>query len=122
MGICAPVVLAKRSVQRATASAPTSAAVTSAIPGGASLPSSEESPEPPDPSESPDPGLESLVDRDLVHRAVAGLDARDRAILLLHYEHDMTVAAIAHTIGVPVGTVKVKLQRIRSKLRGHLAP
>jgi RNA polymerase sigma-70 factor (ECF subfamily) len=71
---------------------------------------------------APDPRLEALGDRDVVRRAVAGLDARDRAILLLHYEHDMTVAAIARTIGVPVGTVKVKLQRSRSKLRGHLAP
>ena len=47
---------------------------------------------------------------------------RERAIVLLHYEHDMTVAAIARTIGVPVGTVKVKLQRSRGKLRGHLEP
>lgn len=69
-----------------------------------------------------DPRLESLAERDSVRRAVAGLDERERAIVLLHYEHDMTVAAIARTIGVPVGTVKVKLQRIRDKLRGQLAP
>ena len=61
-------------------------------------------------------------DRVAVRGAVAGLDERERAIVLLHYEHDMTVASIARTIGVPVGTVKVKLQRIRGKLRGHLAP
>jgi RNA polymerase sigma-70 factor (ECF subfamily) len=71
---------------------------------------------------APDPRLEALPEQDLVRRAVAGLDARDRAIVLLHYEHDMTVAAIARTIGVPVGTVKVKLHRIRGKLRGHLTP
>jgi RNA polymerase sigma-70 factor (ECF subfamily) len=69
-----------------------------------------------------DPGLESLADRVSVRRAVSGLDERERTILLLHYEYDMTVAAIARTIGVPVGTVKVKLQRIRGKLRGHLTP
>jgi RNA polymerase sigma-70 factor (ECF subfamily) len=71
---------------------------------------------------APDPRVESLADRDVVRDALAQLDARDRAIVLLHYEHDMTVAAIARTTGVPVGTVKVKLQRSRSKLRGHLAP
>ena len=69
-----------------------------------------------------DPALESLPDRDVLHRAVAQLDARERAIVLLHYEHDMTVAAIARTIGVPVGTVKVQLHRVRGKLRRQLAP
>jgi RNA polymerase sigma-70 factor, ECF subfamily len=76
----------------------------------------------PDEHAAPDPRLESLGERDVVRRAVAGLDQREQAIVLLHYEHDMTVAAIAHTIGVPVGTVKVKLHRIRGKLRRHLAP
>jgi RNA polymerase sigma-70 factor, ECF subfamily len=69
-----------------------------------------------------DPRLEAVPDREAVWRAVAGLDERERAILVLRYEHDMTVTAIARTIGVPVGTVKVKLQRIRGKLRGQLAP
>jgi DNA-directed RNA polymerase specialized sigma24 family protein len=40
--------------------------------------------------------------------------------MLLHYRQDMTVAAIAHAVGMPTGTVKVKLLRIRDKLRTGL--
>jgi RNA polymerase sigma-70 factor (ECF subfamily) len=67
-----------------------------------------------------DESLEGAADRLTLWPAVADLNARDRAIVLLHYQGDMSVAAIARTTGIPVGTVKVKLLRIRDKLRTGL--
>jgi RNA polymerase sigma factor (sigma-70 family) len=63
-----------------------------------------------------------VPDRAAVLDAVRTLDARDRAIVLLHYGEDMTVAAVATALQIPSGTVKVKLQRIRAKLRVLLVP
>jgi RNA polymerase sigma-70 factor, ECF subfamily len=49
--------------------------------------------------------------------ALRCLDAGDRKLLMLRYGEDMTQAAIARTLGVPEGTVKVRLHRARDKLR-----
>ena len=67
-----------------------------------------------------DPAIERLPEQLTLRPAVASLDERDRAIVFLHYHQDATVAAIARTTGIPIGTVKVKLKRIRAKLAVQL--
>jgi RNA polymerase sigma-70 factor (ECF subfamily) len=52
-----------------------------------------------------------------LHAALAGLSKRDRQLLEMRYEEDMTQAMIARTLGIPEGTVKVRLHRARDKLR-----
>jgi RNA polymerase sigma-70 factor (ECF subfamily) len=52
-----------------------------------------------------------------LHAAMAALSDRDRQLLELRYEEDLTQAAIADRLGIPEGTVKVRLHRARNKLR-----
>lgn len=52
-----------------------------------------------------------------LHAALAGLSERDRQLLAMRYEEDLTQAMIARRLGIPEGTVKVRLHRARDKLR-----
>ena len=52
-----------------------------------------------------------------LHAALACLNERDRRLLEMKYEEDLTQATIARRLGVPEGTVKVRLHRARNKLR-----
>ncbi|MGN6275858.1 MAG: RNA polymerase sigma factor [Solirubrobacterales bacterium] len=52
-----------------------------------------------------------------LHAALAGLSERDRQLLEMRYEQDLTQATIARRLGIPEGTVKVRLHRARDKLR-----
>lgn len=52
-----------------------------------------------------------------LHAALAALSDRDRRLLEMRYEEDLTQAAIARRLGIPEGTVKVRLHRARNKLR-----
>lgn len=52
-----------------------------------------------------------------LHAALAGLSERDRQLLEMRYGEDMTQAMIANRLGIPEGTVKVRLHRARDKLR-----
>jgi RNA polymerase sigma-70 factor (ECF subfamily) len=52
-----------------------------------------------------------------LHAALAGLNERDRRLLEMKYQEDLTQATIARRLGVPEGTVKVRLHRARNKLR-----
>ena len=49
--------------------------------------------------------------------ALEGLSQRDRKLLEMKYEEDLTQATIARRLGIPLGTVKVRLHRARNKLR-----
>ena len=53
--------------------------------------------------------------RELAPR-IAALAARDRDTLLLHAWGDLTYEQIADALGVPVGTVRSRLNRVRRKL------
>jgi RNA polymerase sigma factor (sigma-70 family) len=64
-----------------------------------------------------DAQLVSTVERADLHAAIACLDERDRQLLLLRYGEDLTQQAIARRLGLPDGTVKVRLHRLRHKLR-----
>lgn len=49
--------------------------------------------------------------------AVMALAPEGRAVVVLFYYEDMTVAQIAKTLGVPQGTVKSRLNRARERLK-----
>jgi RNA polymerase sigma-70 factor (ECF subfamily) len=63
------------------------------------------------------PGLPSTTFWD----AVRELPKLQRAVVALHYVDDMSVAEVADTLGVAVGTVKTSLMRARTALAPTLA-
>ncbi len=62
----------------------------------------------------------ATVERADIHAAISRLDERDRQLVRLRYDEDLTQTAIAHRLGVPEGTVKVRLHRVRAKLRREI--
>jgi RNA polymerase sigma-70 factor, ECF subfamily len=48
---------------------------------------------------------------------MAALPPADRTLVWLRYFEDQTQAAVARRLGVPEGTVKVRLHRVRERLR-----
>jgi RNA polymerase sigma-70 factor (ECF subfamily) len=52
-----------------------------------------------------------------IHAALRLLSKRDRRLLEMKYEEDLTQAMIASRLGIPEGTVKVRLHRARNRLR-----
>jgi RNA polymerase sigma-70 factor (ECF subfamily) len=69
---------------------------------------------------SEDPALESAGVRLDTQLALAQLSGQDQDLLRLRYEKDLTQPAIARTLGVPEGTVKVRLHRARARLSEQL--
>ncbi len=60
-------------------------------------------------------------DRDrIVRRAVLALPAKYRDAVVLFYFHGMDIAAAARSLGLPEGTVKIRLSRGREILRDKL--
>ncbi|HEX3733704.1 MAG TPA: sigma-70 family RNA polymerase sigma factor [Solirubrobacterales bacterium] len=59
----------------------------------------------------------ATVERADLHAALKRLSEKDRELLELRYDEDLTQAAIALRLGIPEGTVKVRLHRARDKLR-----
>lgn len=53
--------------------------------------------------------------------AIRQLEDAERQLLELRYREDMTQPAIASHLGVPEGTVKVRLHRARKKLHRALS-
>jgi RNA polymerase sigma factor (sigma-70 family) len=72
------------------------------------------------------PGLDpfqTVLDRDEVLRAMAGLDADQRIVVVLHYWAGLTLDGVAARVGWPVGTVKSRLHRALERMRaGPAAP
>jgi RNA polymerase sigma-70 factor (ECF subfamily) len=52
--------------------------------------------------------------------ALGRLNKRDRQLVRLRYDEDLTQEGIARRLGIPVGTVKVRLHRVRAKLRSEI--
>ena len=48
--------------------------------------------------------------------ALAGLPVDQRAVLVLHHLHDLTVTEVAELLHIPTGTVKSRLSRARAAL------
>jgi RNA polymerase sigma-70 factor (ECF subfamily) len=68
-----------------------------------------------------DEQLVATVERADLYAAIERLDERDRQLLHLRYDEDLTQQAIARRLGLPDGTVKVRLHRLRHKLRRVMA-
>ncbi len=72
------------------------------------------------PAEPAHAGSDARLDADAAVRAlaprIAALAAKDRDTLLLHAWGDLTYEQIAVALGVPVGTVRSRLNRVRRKL------
>jgi RNA polymerase sigma-70 factor, ECF subfamily len=75
----------------------------------------DRAPEPRTPG--PEPSIELALD---VRRALAELSEPDRRLLLARYWQDLTQQEAANLLGMPDGTAKVRLHRIRSRLRPAL--
>ena len=59
----------------------------------------------------------AVVELSDLHAALELLSDRDRRLLEMKYQEDLTQAMIARRLGIPEGTVKVRLHRARNKLR-----
>ena len=66
-------------------------------------------------TESADIG--AVDERDELRRLLAGLNAKERAVIVLRYYCDLSEQETAATLGVPVGTVKSTCSRALSRLR-----
>lgn len=62
----------------------------------------------------------ATVERADLHAALERLNERERQLVQLRYDEDLTQTAIAHRLGIPEGTVKVRLHRVRAKLRREI--
>jgi RNA polymerase sigma-70 factor (ECF subfamily) len=60
------------------------------------------------------------LDRLEIVDLLATLRPADRQLVWLRYFEDVTQANVARRLGVPEGTVKVRLHRVRKHLRGAL--
>jgi RNA polymerase sigma-70 factor (ECF subfamily) len=65
------------------------------------------------------PQGDALLVRDL-DRAIARLPAEQAAVLLLVTLEEMSYEEVAHTLGIPIGTVMSRLSRAREKLRAMM--
>ena len=61
-----------------------------------------------------------LTTRMTVDQALLDLDDTDRRMVRLRYDEDLTHAEVARRLGMPEGTVKVRLHRARNRLRASL--
>lgn len=69
-----------------------------------------------------DAAVQAAVEAADLHAALGRLSERDRALLELRYEEDLTQVEVARKLGIPVGTAKVRLHRARDKLRRAYSP
>jgi RNA polymerase sigma-70 factor (ECF subfamily) len=63
------------------------------------------------------PAEDRLISRLCVQQALSGLTLEERRLIDLRYKDDLAQPAIASILGMPEGTVKVKLHRLRNRLR-----
>jgi RNA polymerase sigma-70 factor (ECF subfamily) len=71
-------------------------------------------------AELEDDQLTEAATRVTVEQALARLEDADRRMLRMRYREDLTQAEVARRLGVPEGTVKVRLHRARRRLRPML--
>ena len=73
---------------------------------------------------APQPGPEADLHRrelkERVWRALAGLPAEKREIIVLRDFHDLSYSDIAQVLGIPIGTVMSRLHGARRQLRARL--
>jgi RNA polymerase sigma-70 factor (ECF subfamily) len=75
-------------------------------------------------TEAPDPGagpdLDGLAEALSVEALLRPLTQDERDLLRLRYEEDLTNPEIARRLGMPEGTVKVRLHRLRGRLKAGI--
>jgi len=62
----------------------------------------------------------AAVEQADLHAALKRLNDRERQLVRLRYDEDLTQEAIARRLSIPEGTVKVRLHRVRAKLRREI--
>ena len=62
-------------------------------------------------------GEDDLIRRVSVQQMLTALTLEERRLIDLRYKDDLAQPAIAELLGVPEGTVKVRLHRLRQRLR-----
>jgi RNA polymerase sigma-70 factor (sigma-E family) len=70
----------------------------------------------------PVPGADRGEDAMVIWLAVRKLPYRQRAVLVLRYQEDLTEAEVARLLRLPLGTVKSLAHRGLTRLRAELAP
>jgi RNA polymerase sigma-70 factor, ECF subfamily len=60
---------------------------------------------------------DELIRKVSVQQMLSGLTLEERRLIDLRYRDDLAQPAIAKVLGVPEGTVKVRLHRLRQRLR-----
>lgn len=73
------------------------------------------------PAASADMPLDQALTSVATEQALSALGEDERTLLRLRYEEDLTQGQMAAALGVPEGTVKVRLHRVRARLRGAAA-
>ena len=63
------------------------------------------------------PPDDQLISKVSVQQALSALTLEERRLIDLRYKDDLAQPAIAELLGVPEGTVKVRLHRLRQRLR-----
>jgi RNA polymerase sigma-70 factor (ECF subfamily) len=63
---------------------------------------------------------DELLLRMEVEQLMGALSVADRKLLALRYEHDLSQPEVARLMGIPEGTVKIRLHRLRGRLRKAL--
>ena len=76
----------------------------------------------PDPGPDPLAALVARSDAEAVAAAVSRLPELYRAVVLLRYWEEFSLADTAAALGVPLGTAKFRLSRARAILRAGLEP
>ena len=71
---------------------------------------------------SPNDAHQAVAERDRLERAFGGLNADQRAAVVLRFYSDLTVEQVARTVGAPVGTVRSRLHYGLKQLRRALEP
>ncbi len=61
--------------------------------------------------------VERVVSKRTVEQLLGRLRDKERAAILLHYQHQLTHPEIAAGMGLPLGTVKTLIRRGREKMR-----